>query len=90
MILNNFKKSIPMKKAIFHDYFGAIGGGERVTITLAKLLNADIITTDRDAIDKLDTEVNVRSLGHTQKIPPLKQISATTKFYSSDFSNDYD
>ena len=79
-----------MKKAIFHDYFGAIGGGEKVAITLAKLLNADIITTDMDAVDKLDTEVNVRSLGHTQKIPPLKQISATKKFYSSDFSNDYD
>ena len=79
-----------MKKAIFHDYFGAIGGGEKVAITLAKLLNADIITTDMDAVDKLDTEVNVKSLGHTQKIPPLKQISATKKFYSADFSNDYD
>ncbi len=79
-----------MKKAIFHDYFGAIGGGEKVAITLAKLLNADIITTDMDAIDKLDTEVHVLSLGHTLKIPPLKQISATKKFYSSDFSNDYD
>jgi len=79
-----------MKKAIFHDYFGAIGGGEKVAIALAKLLNADIITTDMDAVSKLDTEVDVRSLGHTQKIPPLKQISATKKFYSSDFSNDYD
>ncbi len=79
-----------MKKTIFHDYFGAIGGGEKVAITLAKLLNADIITTDMDAVDKLDTEVNVRSLGHTPKIPSLKQISATKKFFSSDFSNDYD
>jgi len=79
-----------MKTAIFHDYFGAIGGGERVVITLAKLLNADIITTDLDAVDKLNKEVNVISLGHTKKIPPLKQISATEKFYSCDFSNDYD
>jgi glycosyltransferase involved in cell wall biosynthesis len=79
-----------MKIAIFHDYFGAIGGGEKVAITLAKLLNADIITTDVEAIDKLDREVDVRSLGHTPTIPPLKQISATKKFYSSDFSNDYD
>jgi glycosyltransferase involved in cell wall biosynthesis len=79
-----------MKTAIFHDYFGAIGGGEKVVITLAKLLNADIITTDLDAVDKLNTEVNVISLGHTQKIPPLKQISATGKFYSCNFSNDYD
>jgi glycosyltransferase involved in cell wall biosynthesis len=79
-----------MKTAIFHDYFGAIGGGEKVVITLADILNADIITTDVDAIDKLDTEVNVISLGHTKKIPPLKQISATEKFYSCNFSNDYD
>lgn len=79
-----------MKTAIFHDYFGAIGGGEKVVITLAKLLSADIITTDLDAVDKLNTEVNVISLGHTQKIPPLKQISATGKFYSCNFSNDYD
>ncbi len=78
-----------MKKTIFHDYFGAIGGGEKVAITLAKLLNADIITTDMDAANKLDTEVDVRSLGHTRTIHPLKQISATKKFYSSNFSNDY-
>jgi len=79
-----------MKKAIFHDYFGTIGGGEKVVIALAKLLNADIITTDIDSVNKLDTEVDVRSLGHTPTIPPLKQIYATKKFYSSDFSNDYD
>lgn len=79
-----------MKTAIFHDYFGAIGGGERVVLTLAEILNADIITTDLDAVDKLNDEVNVISLGHTKKIPPLKQISATGKFYSCDFSNDYD
>jgi glycosyltransferase involved in cell wall biosynthesis len=79
-----------MKTAIFHDYFGAIGGGEKVVITLGDILNADIITTDVDAIDKLDTDVNVISLGHTKKIPPLKQISATEKFYSCNFSNDYD
>src|SRR5665811_2204877 len=79
-----------MKTAIFHDYFGAIGGGEKVVITLANLLNADIITTDMDAVNKLDAAVNVISLGHTKKIPPLKQISATKKFYSCDFSNDYD
>jgi len=73
-----------MKTAIFHDYFGAIGGGEKVVITLANLLNADIITTDMDAVNKLDAAVNVISLGHTKKIPPLKQISATKKFYSCD------
>ena len=27
-----------MKTAIFHDYFGAIGGGEKVVITLANYI----------------------------------------------------
>ena len=79
-----------MKIAIFHDYFGAIGGGERVVITMAKILNADIITTDTDAIQKIDPSVRVFSLGKTIKVPPFKQISATLKFYFCDFSKDYD
>jgi glycosyltransferase involved in cell wall biosynthesis len=76
--------------AIFHDYFGAIGGGERVVIALAKILDADIITTDTDVIQKIDPSVRVFSLGKTIKIPPFKQISATLKFYFCDFSKKYD
>jgi len=76
--------------AIFHDYFGAIGGGERVVIAMAKILDADIITTDIDAVRKIDPSVRVISLGKTIKFPPLKQISASLKFYSVDFSEKYD
>ncbi len=79
-----------MKIAIFHDYFGAIGGGERVVLTLAKILNADVITTDTDAAAKLDNGVRVTSLGSTVKLPPFKQISAARKFASADLSDDYD
>lgn len=79
-----------MKIAIFHDYFGAIGGGEKVVLSLAKILNADIITTDIDAVNKIDPEIRITSLGNTIKIPPLKQISATKKFYSADYSDRYD
>lgn len=79
-----------MRVAIFHDYFGAIGGGERVVLALAKTLNADVITTDTDAAAKLDNGVRVMSLGSTVKLPPFKQISATRKFASADFSDDYD
>ena len=79
-----------MKVAIFHDYFGAIGGGERVVLALAKILDADVITTDTDAVAKLDGGVRVTSLGSTIKLPPFKQISATRKFASADFSDDYD
>lgn len=79
-----------MKIAIFHDYFGAIGGGEKVVIEMAKILDADIITTDTDAVAKIDPGVRVLSLGRTLKYPGLKQISAALKFYFCDFSKKYD
>ena len=79
-----------MKIAIFHDYFGAIGGGEKVVIEMAKILDADIITTDTDALKKNDPGVRVISLGNTIKYAGLKQISATRKFYFCDFSKNYD
>jgi glycosyltransferase involved in cell wall biosynthesis len=76
--------------AIFHDYFGTIGGGERLVIAMAKTLNADIITTDTEAVEKIDPSVRVVSLGKTVSFPPLKQISASFLFYFSDFSKNYD
>jgi glycosyltransferase involved in cell wall biosynthesis len=79
-----------VKIAIFHDYFGAIGGGEKVVIAMAKILNADIITTDTDAVRKIDPSVRLISFGKTIKFPPLKQISATLMFYFCDFSKEYD
>jgi glycosyltransferase involved in cell wall biosynthesis len=79
-----------MKIAIFHDYFGAIGGGERVVLTMAKILNADIITTDTDALGRMDPYIPVISLGRTPKYRGFKQIAASTNFYRCDFSPDYD
>jgi len=79
-----------MKVAIFHDYFGAIGGGERVALQMAKILGADIITTDTDAVRNIDPTVRVVSLGRTIKVPPLKQISAIIRFFSCDVSKTYD
>ena len=79
-----------VRVAIFHDYFGAIGGGERVVLEMAKCLGADIITTDTDAAARIDPSVRVISLGKTVKFPPIKQISAAMRFWSCDFSRDYD
>lgn len=78
------------KIAIFHDYFGAAGGGERVVMMMAKTLGADIITTDTDAFTKIKPDVRVISLGPTLKYRGLKQISAHLKFYFCDFSKEYD
>jgi len=79
-----------VKIAIFHDYFGAIGGGEKVVIEMSKCLDADIITTDTYAVNRIDSGVRVISLGKTIKYPGIKQISAILKFYFCDFSKNYD
>ncbi|MEQ9729183.1 MAG: glycosyltransferase [Candidatus Methanoperedens sp.] len=82
-----------MKIAILHDYIGAIGGGEKLVLSLARGLGADVITTDvdEDAINKMGFEdVTIISLGRTIKIPQLKQISASLRFALCDFSKEYD
>lgn len=82
-----------MRIAIFHDYIGAIGGGEKLVLTLASGLGADVITTDvdEDSVKKMGFEdVNIISLGETVKLPPLKQISASLRFAMCDFSKNYD
>jgi len=82
-----------MKIAIFHNYLDVIGGGERVALTLARELNADVITTDVDVdlIEKMGFgDVKIISLGRTIKMPPLKQISASWMFSICDLSKDYD
>lgn len=82
-----------MKIAIFHDYIDTIGGGEKLVLTLARELNADVITTDvnKDSIKKMEfDDVNIISLGNTIKFPPIKQISASIKFASCNFSKKYD
>ncbi len=82
-----------MKIAIFHDYIGTIGGGEKLVLTLARALSADVITTDidKDSIKKMEFEdVNIISIGNTVKLPPLKQISASIKFALCDYSKKYD
>lgn len=82
-----------MKAAIFLDYIGAIGGGERVALMLARAISADIITTDvsQEAVKKLGyRDVRIKSIGKTVKLPPFKQISASLLFAACDFSREYD
>jgi len=74
--------------AVFYDYLQTIGGGERVALTLAKHLGADIITTQSDA--GLPGRagfagVRVISLGDILLQPPLKQLHASWKFTRARF-----
>lgn len=79
-----------MKTAVLHDYFGAIGGGELVVLEMARVLDADIITTDTDAVRRMDPDARVIGLGGTSKLPALKQITASIRFATCDFSDAYD
>lgn len=82
-----------MRIAIFYDWIGAIGGGEKLILTLARGLGADVITTDvdRDSIKKMGFEdVNIISLGKTIDLPLLRPISLSLKLAMCDFSKKYD
>nr|WP_319539982.1 glycosyltransferase [uncultured Methanospirillum sp.] len=79
-----------MKIGIFHDYFGAIGGGEITVLNLAQILHADIITTDTEALSILNPKVPVLSIGKTIRKSPLKQISASVLFSKINYLDDYD
>ena len=82
-----------MKIAIFHDYIGAIGGGEKLILTLARGLGADVITTDvnEDSLKKLGFEdVKIISLGNMIQLAPFKQIFASLRFAMCNFSGNYD
>jgi len=84
---------ICLRVAIFHDYFSSIGGGEKLVLTLARHLKADIITTEvsRPLVSCLGFDgVNIISLGPLVKLMPLKQVQATLKFASCDFRGRYD
>ena len=79
-----------MKIAIFHDFFGSIGGGERLALELAKGLKADIITTEvnKKNLKRLNYKgIKVISLGNCIQYPGLKQIHASLKFYKCKFPN---
>ncbi len=72
-----------MKIAVFYDYLQTVGGGERVALTLAKRLGADIVTTEFDP--QLPARagfegVRVIPLGPLRPGPPWKQIHASWRF----------
>lgn len=76
-----------MKIAILHDYIGPIGGAEKLVMTLAKALKADIITTDMraDTVDRLSEGFGLNgsrfiSVGETIKAPVIRQIHASLRF----------
>ncbi len=82
-----------MKIAIFYDWIGAIGGGEKLILTLARGLGADVITTDvdLDSIMRMGFEdVRIISVGKTIDLPLLRPISLSLRMAMCDLSKNYD
>ncbi|TKJ17507.1 mannosyl transferase [Candidatus Woesearchaeota archaeon B3_Woes] len=82
-----------MKIAIFHNYMDNIGGAEKVTLTLAGELDADIITTNinRKAIENMGFKnIRIKSIGKIPINAPFKQQFALYKFRKLDLKEKYD
>ncbi len=78
-----------MKIAVFHDYFVTLGGAEKVAITIAEALGADLITTVlHPELEKL--KINLISLGEVPTSYPMRQIFASLKFFRDEFADIYD
>ncbi|MFT4303134.1 MAG: glycosyltransferase [Candidatus Woesearchaeota archaeon] len=82
-----------MRIAIFHNYLDNIGGAERVVLTLARELNADIYTTNiaNDKIKKMGfSDINIFSIGKVPTNPPFKQQLSLYRFRNLNLGNKYD
>ncbi len=82
-----------MKIAIFHNYLDNIGGAERVTLTLARELNADVYTTniDKNKIKKMGfSDIKMKSIGRIPINAPLRQQLALYKFRKLNLKKRYD
>ena len=82
-----------MRVAIFQDYFENIGGGEKLVLSLAKNLNATIITTNtsKSVLKSLNTQgIKFIDLGKTPDSLFSKHFFLVQKFSDADFSKDFD
>jgi len=85
-----------MKILILHDYFLYKGGGERLIITLAKALNADVATAfiGEDAFNPQEHGIKTIELykeTFLSKLPGFRYLQVQFSFlFKTKFMNDYD
>ena len=82
-----------MKIAIFHNFMDNIGGAEKVTLILARELNAELYTTniDLEKIKKMGfSDLNIFSIGKIPINPPFRQQLALWKFRHLNLKKKYD
>lgn len=70
-----------MKIAILHDFFGSIGGGEKLVLEMAEALNADIYTTylNEENVKKI-TNKKINLIKQVTDFPLLKVIHSSYAF----------
>jgi len=76
-----------MRVAIVHDHLSFIGGGERVVLTLASALGADLYATDVDpALPKKAgfPDVRVKELAAVPQTPLLRQTRQAKAFHHAE------
>ncbi len=72
-----------MRVAIVHDWMTTLGGGEKVVLTLARALGAEIITTELDPSVPRDAgfeDVRIRPVATLPRMQPWRTIAATRAF----------
>ena len=76
-----------MRVAILHDHMSFIGGGERLVLTLASALGADLYATDVDPGIPAKAgfpDVRVRELARVPRTPLLRQTRQAKAFAHAD------
>jgi len=82
-----------MRVAVVHNFLDSIGGAEKVALTMARELEADIITTsyDPEKVSRMGfSGVNVRSLGRVPADAPFRQQATLGKFRRLSLGGEYD
>jgi len=72
-----------MNVAIVHDWMTTLGGGEKVVLTLAQALGAEIVTTEVDpsVVRNAGFEgVRIRPIARLPRTQPFRAIAATRAF----------
>jgi glycosyltransferase involved in cell wall biosynthesis len=76
-----------MRVAILHDHLSFIGGGERLVLTLASALDADVYATDVDPMIPGKAgfpDVQVKELAAVPRTPLLRQTRQAKAFHHAD------